>query len=200
MEELEQLGQRDLRELALELAVGLAVAPGRVHALALLEERLDEERDLLGVGRGRQHLVEEARPPRSRSGDAAQEDEAHALRARVRAQDLGEPRRVDQRQVERRDHGVRLVGERDLERRGAVRREGRRDAARRARLADALGARRVAVGDQHRAEAAIAPPYSPTGMPRSRPSWNVSVSTSTRSLGVEERHAAVLAGRLAQQA
>ena len=168
VEELEQVGERDLREPALELAVGLAVAPGRrrcARAARGAPRRGARPRSASADGgsTSSKQLV-----PRSRSGSRPRKMKrtpwARGLARRISASLLG----VDQREVDGRDHGVRArrrAPPRARPRRGGAKR--RREAARRARLADALRARRVPVGDQDRPLAAI-PRAAPTRPPGCR--------------------------------
>ena len=86
----------------------------------------------------------------------AQEDEAGALGARVRAQDLGQLRGVDQREIRRRDDHVGHVGERRLEGGRAMGSEARREAARGAGRADLLRPGAVPVRDQDRTRQRLA--------------------------------------------
>jgi hypothetical protein len=148
VEQLDQVDERDLRELALELAARRALASHGVHTRLPREHRDRLRGDLLRRRLAGQRLVEGARRPRGR---AAEEQEARLGRARVRAQDLGQAERVDQRQLDRRDHELRDVGERRLER-GRPRLDAARlETAGQARLEHARAALAVAVRDEDRA-------------------------------------------------
>ena len=77
VEELEQVGERDLREPALELAAGPRVAPGAAVRLARAARAAPREaRDLVGVGAARE--PRRARLARPRAAAPAEEEEAHA--------------------------------------------------------------------------------------------------------------------------
>jgi hypothetical protein len=148
VEQLDQLRQRDLRELALDARLAVAdAAPGRLRAL-LAQERLDEARDRLGIGAARH-----TRPSGDCVASSRSPSSMNSMRiARVcgiGVQDLREPRAVDQRQRHLHDHRGGLVAR---ARSRARRRRGRRahvDAERAARRRDLAPAVGVAVRDQH---------------------------------------------------
>jgi len=162
VEELEQIGERDLGQSSFELAIGLRVAPRRVDSCALGEERLDANGDLFGVGRRRQDLVEVALLA-IRGRHPTEEEEAHGLRPRVRPEDLGQLSRIDESEVEGRDDDVRNVRQCGLERTRTVGSVGRGEAPRAAGLGDLAGPAAVAVRDEHCSAHAPAPLTRPPG-------------------------------------
>ena len=97
VEELEQVGERDLREVALDAALDSAPAFGAPRAPARSgEQRPHGARDLVGVDRRGDQAPGKV-PARGRLGALAHEEQPRRLRARVRAQDRGELGAVDQR-------------------------------------------------------------------------------------------------------
>ena len=186
-----------------ELAVGLGVAPGRVHARALGEQRLDAQRHLVGVRRAGAAPRRTSSSRRSRSG---------AGRGRRSAR----PGCAGSRAGSRRACGASISAEVD---RRAITTSGT-SASAASRAAAPWGAKRVAkpraahASPRRSARSGSRPRSGPpahalpslpaatrlTGMPRSRPSWKVRCSTSTRSRSVEERDAPSDAARLPRPA
>jgi hypothetical protein len=147
VEELEQVDERDLRETTLD------------HLARFLHHRIQLGTALGQIGDALAHLVgigvggDRQRAPLfgAARGRLADEDESHAPRTGVGAQDLDESGGVDQLEWIRGDQYVGHFSERGLERGRAVRTDVSRVAANGARLAQAFGAFQVGVGNHDQA-------------------------------------------------
>ena len=204
VEELEQIGERDLREATLELAVGLGVAPGRRPcARAAASSASTRTADLVGVRVEGASTSSNQLAPRSRSGTRPRKTKrtpwVRGLARRISTSFCG----VDQLEVgaarSRRRARPRAAASSAAAPCGA---KARREAAHGAGLADALGALRVPVRDQDRA-AHASPSAAATRRPGCRdraPSWKVRCSTSTRSQLWKSVTRPLVAGGLARPA
>jgi hypothetical protein len=145
VKELDQLGEGELRQLALDAADRLRRLGGLRAALE--QQRFQEVHDRVRIRVARNHTpCTSLRRPRPLVPD---EEDAHLLRAGVRAQDLGQPLALDEGEVQLSDHRHRKLCKRQLEGAGPVGRELHLDAALAAGRRDALPARGIAVRDQH---------------------------------------------------
>ena len=177
VEELEQIDERNLRQATLDHLARLVhhriEAP--IHASPARRTRSPTSSGSASPGSAA--APHSSAPP---AGVVADEDEAHAPRAGIRAQDLDQLAGVDQLERARHDQHVGRLADRGLERRSAVRNDARRVAAH-ARTPRA-GARRVPgwrprsrPGDSRVLRQRV------MGTPSARWSWKARCSTVTRS-------------------